>query len=175
MSTILKIKLSPPHLVSRKYVVFIDREVRQSFSSKRKACDYINKIENELNEALLFINEYFCTLTTFYRNYFLADRDYRFKYEVEACFHLIDNRLNYIATHTGSENFNPIISQALNICFDSLAEACGLIDTKARARYDMLTRRRIELHNKIIIQYKGSFENFKMQSIYLDKLKSRTA
>jgi len=64
-----------------------------------------------------------------------------------------------------------MISQAINTCFDSLITACELINEKSQHRYDMLTRRRIELHKKIIIQYKESFDDFKTQSIYADKLK----
>jgi hypothetical protein len=171
----LKIKLTQPHLVNRKYIVFIDSETKQSFSNKRQALDYITKIEKELNEALLFINEEYCFLTVFYRNYFIADRDYKFKYQVENDFDLINNRLSFIASRTESENFNSIISQALNICFDSLIEACNSIDVKSRSRYDMLTRRRIELHKKVILQYREGFEAFKLESIYTDHLKSKTA
>jgi hypothetical protein len=171
----LKIKLSPPHLVNRKYIVFIDAETKQAFTNKRQANEFITRVENELNEALLFINEWYCNLTAFYRTYFLADRDYHFKYEVDNCFDLINNRLNYISSHSRSENYNTMISQAINLCFDSLVTVCELVNEKSRHRYDMLTHRRIELHKKIITQYKESFEDFKIQSIYVDKLKSITA
>jgi hypothetical protein len=167
--------LSPPVLVNRRYRVFIDSETKKSFRSKREAADYITKVETELNEALLFINEYFCTITNFYRTYFLADRDYKFKYEVENLFELISERLNYIGGHTGSENFNTIISQALNICFESLTQICELINRKSRSRYDMLTRRRIQLYKKLISLYRQSFETFKLESIYNDNLKVKIA
>ena len=171
----LKIKLSPPTLVKRKYIVFIDSDTKKSFSSKRAATDYITKIEGELNEALLFINEFFNIISAFYRTYFIADRDYHFKYDTEILFKLINDRLNYIGGHAGSENFNTIISQALNICFESLEHACGLIDTKSRSRYDMLTRRRVQLYKRIIVQYRESFEHFKRESIYSDNLKVKSA
>ena len=171
----LKIRLTQPHYINRKFVVYIDSDVKQTFSSKRAALDYIASVEKELNEALLFINESYTFLHGFYRSYFLADRDYKFKYQTEGAFTLIDNRLNYIAGHTDGENFNPIISQALNTCFDSLVEACSLIDVKSRTRYDMLTRRRISLHRKVIKQYRESFESFKLESLYNVKLKTKTA
>jgi hypothetical protein len=161
----LRIKLTPPHLVNRKYVVFLDRDLRKSFTSKRKADDFVTRLENELNEALLFINEAFCNLTTFYRTYFLADRDFKFKYEVENHLDLINNRLSYISCHSGSENYNTMISHSLNVCFDALIEACQAIDAKSRQRYDMLTRRRIQLHKKVITQYRDSFEYFKVTAI----------
>lgn len=170
----LKIKLSPPSVVNKKYVVFIDRETKQTFTNRRSALDYITKIENELNEALLFINENYSNISNFYRTYFLADRDYKFKYEVEDAFGLINNRLSYIAIHSESENYNSIISNAINICFENLIVAGDLIDLKARHRYDMLTKRRIELYRKIIIQYQESYEQFKAESIYEDKLKLKT-
>jgi|WetSurSiteA1Bulk_404760.scaffolds.fasta_scaffold44021_2 hypothetical protein len=171
----LKIKLSPPHIVNKKYVVFIDNIVKQSFSNKRSALDYITRVEKELNEAFLFINEEYSLLSGYYRTYFLADRDYKFKYEVENNFDLINNRLIYISSHTESENFNSIISQAINICFDALTEACDLIDAKSHARYDMLTSRRISLHKKVIKQYREGFESFKAESVYSNHLKSKTA
>jgi hypothetical protein len=171
----LKIKLSKPHLVDRKYSVFIDRDIKRSFGSRRKAYDFITKVEQELNEALLFINESFCNLTTFYRTYFMADRDFRFKYQVENLFDSINNRLNYISSHTQSENYNSMISLSLSVCFESLTEVCELIDAKSINRYDMLTRRRIELQKKIIRQYVDSFESFKLRVIHEDILKSKTA
>lgn len=171
----LKIKLSPPVLINRKYCVFIDSATKKRFGSKREAADYITKVENELNEALLFCNEFFCTLSSFYRTYFLADRDFRFKYEVENNFELINDRLTYISNHTGSENFNSIISQAINVCFESLIIICELITAKSRSRYDMLTRRRIRLYMKLTIQYRNSFETFKLQSVYNNNLKVKTA
>ena len=171
----LKIKLAKPLYAKNKYLVFIDFDLKKSFSSKRKAQDYIVKIEGELNEALLFINEYYCNLNNFYRTYFIADRDFRFKYLVENCFDLINNRLTFIATHNEGENLNTFLSQSLNLCFKSLVEACSLIDVKSRARYDMITRRRIALTRKIIVQYQESFETFKAQSIYSDNLRTKTA
>lgn len=157
----LKIRLTRPVVLKGKYIVFVDRDLKRSFSSKRSAEDFITAVERELNEALLFINEYFCSLITFYRTYFLTDSDFRFKYQVENSFDLVNNRLTYIASHTESPNYNTLISQALNICFDSLTEICELIDKKSRQRYDMLTRRRIELQKKIIHQYRNSFEIIK--------------
>lgn len=171
----LKIKLSQPHLVNKKYIVFIDGEIKRSFASKRKASEFITKMELELNEALLFINEAFCNLTNFYRTYFMADRDFKFKYQIENLFDSINNRLNYISSHTQSENYNTMISSALAVCFESLTEVCDLIDAKSITRYDMLTRRRIELHKKIIKQYIDSFESFKIEAIHEDTLKSITA
>ncbi|HPR74505.1 MAG TPA: hypothetical protein PLX41_12690, partial [Bacteroidales bacterium] len=69
----LKIKLTPPTYLNRKYIVFLDRDFKKSFRSKREATDYITQVENELNEKLLFINEYYNIIHSFYRTYFLAD------------------------------------------------------------------------------------------------------
>lgn len=171
----LRIKLNEPTIVSRKYVVFLDSAVKKTFSNKRQAQDYIVKLENELNEALLFINEQYVNLFSFYRTYFIADKDYQFKYESENDFELINNRLNFLSSHGQSQNFNTIISQALNICFDSLTLLCDRIEVKSRIRYDMITRRRISLYRKIISQYRVSFEDFKVQSIYNDNLRTKIA
>lgn len=171
----LKIQLTPPVLIRKKYFVFLDSETKKAFNSKRDAEAYITTIENELNEALLFINEIFSIISVFYRTYFIADRDSEFKFNVQNQLELIDLKLIYVATHTGSENFNAIISQALNICFESLDSVCQLIGKKSRTRYDMLTRRRISLYGRIISQYRESFEHFKRESIYSDNLKVKTA
>lgn len=171
----LKIHLNEPTLINRKYTVFLDSVVKKSFSNKRQAHDYKVKIENELNEALLFINEQYVNLMSFYRTYFIADNNYQFKYDTENDLELINNRLSFIASHGQSQNFNTIISQALNICFDSLCSICNRIEVKSRTRYDMITRRRISLYKKIIIQYRTSFDEFKVQSIYNDNLKTKIA
>ena len=170
----LKIKLSPPSYLNKKYTVFLDRDLKKSFKSRREATDYITKVENELNEALLFINEYFNIIHSFYRTYFLADRDHRFKYEVENCFEFINGRLGYISGHTDSENYNTFILQALTNSFESLMLACELIDKKSRSRYDMLTRRRIRLYRKLAGLYKESFEIFKMEIGFSTVLKLKT-
>jgi hypothetical protein len=175
VKAMLKVKLSPPILVNRKYIVFIDQETKRSFKNKRLAADYITKVEVEMNEALLFVNEFYSTIGAFYRTYFLADRDFHFKYDVENYFEHINDRLRYISIHTQSENFNTIILQALNICFESLMQICEMINKKSRSRYDMLTRRRIQLYRKLICLYKESFDSFKLQSIYEIKLKAKTA
>lgn len=171
----LKIRLSPPTIFKKKYVVFLDFETKRSFGSKREANDYITKVENELNEALLFLNEYYGIISNFYRTYFLADRDYRFKSQVENSLDLVNERLRYISLHTASTNFNTMVLQAINTGFESLSLACSFIDTKSRSRYDMLTRRRIVLFKKLIRLYQESFETFKIGSIYQVKLKVKTA
>ena len=171
----LRIKLNEPTTVKGKYVVFLDSTVRKTFSNKRQAHDYVVKLENELNEALLFINEQYVNLMSFYRTYFIADDNYRFKYDTENDLELINNRLNFIASHGQSVNFNTIFSQALNICFDALCAVCDRIEVKSRTRYDMITRRRISLYKKIIIQYRTSFDEFKAQSIFNDNLKTKIA
>jgi len=170
----LKIRLSQPTYCNRKYTVFLDRNWSKSFRSKRQATDYITQVENELNEALLFVNEYFNIIHTFYRTYFLADRDFRFKYEVENCFEFINDRLNYISGHTDSPNYNTFVIMALSNSFETLIQACELIDKKSRSRYDMLTRRRISLYRKLAGLYKDSFEIFKIEIGYNTVLKLKT-
>jgi hypothetical protein len=171
----LKIRLTPPSTRGKNYFVFIDCDFKRTFKSKREATEYITKIESELNEVLLFINEFFSITSNFYRTYFIADRDFKFKYGVDNCFENINERLNYISNRTASENYNTFILQALNMSMESLVLACELICKKSRSRYDMLTRRRILLYKRIIIQYRDSFELFKNQSLYSVKLKSKTA
>lgn len=171
----LRIHLNEQTFVNRKYRVFLDTDVSRTFSNKRQAHDYIVKLEGELNEALLFINEQYCQLMSFYRTYFIADSEYKFKYSVENDFDLINNRLNFISAHGESQNFNTVISQALNISFDSLCSIYDQIEVKSRSRYDMITRRRISLYKKIITQYRASFEDFKAQSIFNDNLKTKIA
>lgn len=171
----LRIKLSPPYLLKRKYVVFIDRDLKRSFSNKRMAESFLTAVENELNESLLFINESFCNLSTFYRTYFMADRDFKFKYEIENLLDLVNNRLNYISAHSASDNYNTMISHALNVSFDALSGICDGIERKSRSRYDMLTRRRILLHKKIISQYRESFNVFHKEAFQEPLLKAKIA
>lgn len=171
----LKIKLTPPSYLSKRYTVFLDRDLKKSFKSRRDATDYITKVENELNEALLFCNEYYNIVHTFYRTYFLADRDYQFKYQAENCFEFLNDRLNYISAHTDSENHNTMIVRSLSNCFDTLMLACELIDKKSRTRYDMLTKRRIRLYKKLAGLYKESFELFKIEIGFSTAMKVKIA
>lgn len=171
----LKIRLSPPIYSNRKYTVFLDREIKSNFKSKREATDYITQVENELNEALLFVNEYFNIVHTFYRTYFLADRDYKFKYAVDNNFEFINDRLNYISGRTMSENYNTMIIRALSNSFETLILVCELIEKKSRSRYDMLTRRRITLYKKLATLYQASFETFKVEMLFKTDLKVKTA
>jgi len=171
----LKIRLQPPSYANRKYIVFLDRDFKKSFKSKREATDYITQVENELNEKLLFINEYYNIIHSFYRTYFLADRDYKFKYAADNGFEFINERLNYISGHNDSQNYNVMIIRALENCFESLIQVCEVIEKKSRQRYDMLTRRRIGLYKKLAILFKNSFEAFKVETLYNSNLKVKTA
>ncbi len=159
----LKITLQPPIYRNKKYEVFIDRGFKKTFTNKREAADFITQVEKQLNEALLFVNEYFNIIHAFYRTYFIADRDYEFKYKTESCFAAITEKLNYISSRTEGTNYNTFIVRALTISFDSLMEACELIDKKSRSRYDMLTRRRIALYKKLAGLYERSLEFDKLE------------
>lgn len=170
----LKVKLSSPFYSKNKYVVYLDSDVKREFSNKRSAETFKVIIEHELNQALLFINEEFSTLTQFYRCYFLADRDHRFKYEVENCFDLVDNRLKYVSIHTASINYNALIVQAINISFEELKNVCGLICKKSITRYDTITKHRIELQARIIDNYIKGFKEFNVSSVFENQLKVKT-
>jgi hypothetical protein len=157
----LKIQLSPPYFFKGKYIAFVDFGLRKDFTNKRAAEDYIRLIEAEYNQAVLFINEKFIQLYEFYRIYFIADSDFRFKYEVENCFQLIENRLNYIASNSTSriqDDRNAFISKAINTCFDTLLQVCKLISKKSVSRYDCLTKNRIALKIRVINNYMNDFQ-----------------
>ncbi|HNY52924.1 MAG TPA: hypothetical protein PK727_04730 [Bacteroidales bacterium] len=159
-----KIKLTGPNVIKRKYVVYVDDVCKGSFSNRRAADSFIALIEAEMNEAFLFINEEYSILHQLYRSYFLSDQDFKFKFRVENAFDLVNNRLNFIISKGSSLNHNPIISQAITVCLESLVEICDLIDRKSRQRYDMLTRRRITLYKKIIDQYTEAYCKFKKEA-----------
>ena len=151
----LKVKLPPPVCLHNKYEVYIYENVNKSFSNKRIAEDFIRKIEQVFTEAVLFINEKFNTLHSFYRTYFIADRDFKWKYEVETSFDFINNRMQYICTHTHSANYNTMIHQAIINCLEELRDVCDMIFRKANQRYDCITKNRIQLQFTIIDLYRN--------------------
>lgn len=150
----LKIRLQPPFYTNRKWCVFLNFGLRKEFPNKRAAEDLTRQMEAELSQALLFISEEYSKITEFYRVYFIADRDYRFKYLVENSFGYVDNRLNFIISSDNfSPNHNTFVHQAIINCLTELLNVCTLISKKALQRYDCLTRNRIELRIRVIETY----------------------
>lgn len=162
----LKIKLPPPVFLHNKYEIFIIENVRKSFSNKRIAEDFIRKFEQVFTESVLFINEEYSNLHSFYRTYFIADRDFKWKYEVETSFNFINNRMQYISIHTHSANYNTMIHQAILNCISELLDVCGLICRKANQRYDCITKNRIQLRHTIIELYRNEVLDWEDFMVY---------
>jgi hypothetical protein len=142
--------LNKPEYINKKYVVFLDSENKFSFPSKRKAEDFIVHIEKVINQAILFITEEFNSLEEFYRLYYLADKDYKFKFLISNIVDFISNRLEWMHTHEGSRNHDTILFHAVIACIEELKSGFAIMYKKAAARKDTITKRRCELKEHLL-------------------------
>jgi hypothetical protein len=122
-------------LLNKCYIVYLDNENKFSFTSKR--------------EANYFINE-------FYRLYYLADKDFEFKYNISNSIDFINNRLIWVSSHEGSQNHDTILFHSIINCIDELLTAFSLMQKKAVSRNDAITRRRCCLRSNVIGIYKDN-------------------
>jgi hypothetical protein len=152
-----KIGLNKPVLVNKMYAVFFDSDNKFLFKNKRDAADFIVKVGREIDQAVLFITEEFNALEEFYRLYYLADTDYKFKYLMDNSVDLISNRLAWMQSHSGSPNHDTILFNAIIICIDELHDGFSLMLDKANKRRDIITKRRCALKMHLIEIYKKSF------------------
>jgi len=148
-----KIALNRPILLNKRYVVYLDSVNKFSFKSKREAQDFIVSIQKKMEEAILFITEELNSLEEFYRLYYLADRDFKFKYEINTGVDFINNRLSWIQSRTGGPNFNSILYQAITGCISQLEESFLIMQNKAATRKDTITKRRCSLKVNLLKMY----------------------
>jgi hypothetical protein len=151
------IRLNRPTLLKGKYVVFFDSNNRFAFTDKRQASDFLVKVSRELDIATLLITEELSILHTIYRLYYLADKDYKFKFKLNNSLEIIINRLNWMNNHSGSPNHNVILFNSLLTCFNELIFSFKIMQLKAATRKDTLTKRRCALKIDILKLYLEKF------------------
>jgi hypothetical protein len=152
-----KIVLNKPLLINKKYVVYFDSDNKFIFRNKREAADFIVKVGREIEESVLFITEEFNCLEEFYRLYYLADKDYKFKFALSNSIDFLNNRLAWMLSHEGSPNHDVIVFQSILNCIDELKTAFCAMFEKAAQRKDTITKRRCALKAHIIEIYKDKF------------------
>jgi hypothetical protein len=148
-----KIVLNKPLLLNKKYVVFFDSDNKFVFRNKREATDFIVKVGKEIEESVLFITEEFNHLEEFYRLYYLADKDYKFKFTLGNSIDFLNNRLAWMLSREGSPNHDAIVFQAIISCIEELKTAFLLMQEKAAQRKDTITKRRCALKVHVIEIY----------------------
>jgi hypothetical protein len=148
-----KIVFNKPILINREYVIFFDSDNKFTFKNKRIAQDFLTHIEREAEQAVLFITEELNSLEEFYRLYYLADDDFKFKFQVNNCIDYLNNRLAYIHSHHGTENFNSIAFHSVLNCMKELKESFITMAEKAVQRHDTITKRRCALKVALIEMY----------------------
>lgn len=152
-----KIVLNRPMLLNKKYVVYFDSDNRFMFKNKREASDFIVRVGKEIEQAMLFITEEFNHLEEFYRLYYLADKDYKFKFLMNNSVDFINNRLAWMQSHEGSPNHDVIVFQAVVNCLGELRDAFTLMMDKAARRKDTITKRRCALKVHVLNIYNERF------------------
>jgi len=151
------VKLNNPIYCNRKYTVFLDSQNKFSFKNKRQALDFIVRISKLIDESILLVSEEVNSLEELYRLYYLADRDYKFRYDLNNILSFINNRLEWFTTRSGSENHDAILFTSLINCFDELIYGFTSMENKACRRRDTITRRRCALKAKLVRMFKEQF------------------
>jgi len=145
-----RIVLNKPMLLNKRYIVYLDSESKFSFNNKRDAQDFIVSIGREIDQAILFITEEFNLLEEFYRLYYIADKDYKFKFLMNNSVEFLNNRLSWMQSHEGSPNHDTILYHAVISCIEELKTAFAIMQEKAACRRDTITKRRCALRSQII-------------------------
>jgi hypothetical protein len=148
-----KIVLNKPLLLNKRYVVYLDSENKFSFSNKREAQDFIVFVGKEMDEATLFITEKLNLLSELYRLYFLADKDYKFKFQINGSIEFLNNRLSWMQSHEGSTNHDTILFHGVIDCIQELNTPFTVMGEKAAARRDTITKRRCNLKSHLLEMY----------------------
>jgi hypothetical protein len=144
-------------LLNKKYVVYFDSENKFSFNNRRQANDFIVRVGKEIEQSILFITEEFNSLEEFYRLYYLADKDFKFKFMMNNSVDFIQNRLAWMHSHEGSPNHDVILFQSILNCLEELKSAFRIMFEKASCRKDTITKRRCELKIHLIDMYNEQF------------------
>jgi len=169
------VKLNNPIYCNRKYTVFLDSQNKFSFKNKRQALDFIVCISKLIDESILLVSEEVSSLEELYRLYYLADRDYKFKYDLSNILSFINNRLEWFSTRRGSENHDAILFTSLVNCFDELISGFLSMEDKASRRRDTITKRRCALKAKLIKMFKEQFLSLGMKhntvNLFLKKVR----
>jgi hypothetical protein len=154
-----KIVLNKPMLLNDQYVVYLDSENKFSFSNKREAVDFVVKIGRQIEEAILMITEEFNSLEELYRLFFLADSDYKFKFQISNSVEFINNRLLWMTSRKGSPNHDTILFESVLNCLYELKTAFAVMQKKAGDRKDTITKRRCALKIHLIEMYNESISS----------------
>lgn len=166
------VKLNKPLYCDKKYVIFLDSNNRFVFNSQRAAKDFLVRISQEIDKAVLLITEELNTVTQLYRFYRLSDTDYKFKYNVGNNIDFIHNRLAWIDEHSDSTNHDTIVFQSLINCFYELIESFNCCKAKAAQRKDTINKRRCALKTDILKMYLKSFTDIGIKpEVYEFKIK----
>jgi hypothetical protein len=159
-----KIILNRPIYLNHKYVVYFDVDNKFIFHNRREAQDFIVNVQKEIGEAILFITEEFNSLEEFYRLYYLADKDYKFKYLLDNSVDFLNNRLAWMNSREGSPNHDVILYSSVINCLYELKSAFQIMHDKAAMRKDTITKRRCALKIHILNIYQKDFLSLQIKT-----------
>ena len=148
-----KIILNKPLLINKRYVVYLDSDNKFDFSNRREAQDFIVDVERVIEEAILFITEEYNSLSEFYRLYYLADKDFKFKFLMSNSISFLINRLEWMNNRNGGLDHNVILFHGVISCIEELKTAFEIMREKAHGRRDIISKRRCALKTHIIEIY----------------------
>jgi hypothetical protein len=148
------IRLNKPFFSNKNYIIYLDSENKFLFKNKREANDFLTKLNRQVDESVLLITEKLNSLEELYRLYLLADKDYKFRFEINNSIGFITNRLDWMSDHSGSQNHDAIVYQGILGCFSALISSYNLIAEKAAKRNDVITKRRCALKIDLIILFR---------------------
>lgn len=138
-------------------MIFLDHNNRFVFNNRRAAQDFLVRISQEMDKAILLVTEELNKISELCRLYYLTDKDYKFKFKIKESLDLISNRLAWLDEHEGSLNHDSIAFGNILTCLDELISSYGLLAKKAIQRKDTLTKRRASLRIDLIKLYMDQF------------------
>lgn len=156
----IKIKLNEIFKENGKYIVQLDHENRFEFENKRLAKDFLNKIEKELTNILVFINDEYCCVHEMYRQYFFILEDFKRRYNIESSIEFIKDKITLILFRSGGENRNYIVTNGIENMLFELKSVYSLLNHVAISRSDTTIRHKIVTKCRVLDLFLKDFRNF---------------
>lgn len=116
----LKVCLHKPEKINKKFIVFFDSDAKFTFTDKRKADAFVNRVSLKCTETLVFINCEYGDLYQRYRDIYFEITNTDDRSTIEDSFTYIKNKIDFILFRRSGENYNYMTIRGIEGCLNEL-------------------------------------------------------
>ena len=159
-----KIALTQIQKIGRYYTVFLDRGSTFRFTNKRKAEDFLCKVNKRLNEGYLFISDEYLLIEGIYREMYQYISNYENLFRLKNSLDFLRNRLEAIPVHPETENKNYFIVTFIETSLlELLSVYRDMKEEKWISRRNTALMHRLDLRCRILSLYCKEFRDFQRE------------